>query len=320
MEKKSDNNAIEVTYDGMENITYEKLKRGVIYADIGCDGSDMVMDILPARHYEGKTRSDDAKIGFTISAKCCDVSPSFQDKIVFDIDGERLKVDAHTGHVSKYNCRTFTNECTYSSDEIIGMKGYKFNDGAVGFDQIVFDLQPDDIKRIAEAKNVDIYFDSDGVYNANGGSVNSRNGYGKLQIEGIQGVMKRAYHHFVDETCYADYCESKQKAIKKEKQRVEAEKKQQEQKRIAQKQAEAQAQQEAVEREQKASKRRLTVFLISLVLLIIGFILFFSDVEGGLWLVIPSGIAIIVCLAGSKRYAEFYDAFKKGTNGEDYGG
>ena len=90
--------------------------------------------------------------------------------------------------------------------------------------------------------------------------------------------------------------------------------------RIAQEQAEAQAQQEAVEREQKASKRRLTVFFISLVLLIIGFILLFSDVEGGLWLVIPSGIAISVCLAGSKRYAEVSDAFKKGTNGEDYGG
>ena len=319
MEKKSNNNAIEVTYDGMENITYEKLKRGVIYADIGCDSSDMVMDILPARHYVGKTRSDDAKIGFTISTKCCATSPWFQDKIVFDIDGERLEVESpNHGRESKNYYKAFDEENSYSAEEINGFNSYRINVSSIG--KVIFDLQPDDIKRIAEAKNVDLYLDSDGAYNVNGGSVNARNGYGKLQIEGIQGVMKRAYHHFVDETCYADYCENKQKAIKKEKQRVEAEKKQKEQMRIAQEQAEAQAQQEAVEREQKASKRRLTVFLISLVLLIIGFILLFSDVEGGLWLVIPSGIAIIVCLAGSKRYAEFSDAFKKGTNGEDYGG
>lgn len=319
MEKKNNNNAIEITYDGMENITYEKLKRGVIYADIGCDKSDMVMDLLPARHYEGKTRSDDAKIGFTISTKCCATEPWFQNKIVFDIDGERLEVDSpNHGWVRKMHYKTFDEENSYSEEEIKGINSYRINVGGIG--KVDFDLQPDDIKRIAEAKNVDLYLDSDGAYNVNGGSVNARNGYGKLQIEGIQGVMKRAYHHFVDETCYADYCENKQKAIKKEKQRVEAEKKQKEQMRIAQEQAEAQAQQEAVEREQKASKRRLTVFWISLVLLIIGFILLFSDVEGGLWLVIPSGIAIIVCLAGSKRYAEFSDAFKKGTNGEDYGG
>lgn len=45
--------------------------------------------------------------------------------------------------------------------------------------------------------------------------------------------MKRAYHYFVDETCFEDYisifAENKKKALKKEKQRIEAERKKQEQ-------------------------------------------------------------------------------------------
>ena len=58
-------------YGSMTGILYRLLprKRGVIYADIGFDKSDMVMDIVPVRHYEGKTPNDETKIGFIVSIK-----------------------------------------------------------------------------------------------------------------------------------------------------------------------------------------------------------------------------------------------------------
>jgi hypothetical protein len=43
--------------------------------------------------------------------------------------------------------------------------------------------------------------------------------FDNLQIESLQGVMKRTYHYFVDETCYVAYIKKKQK----DKQKIEVE-------------------------------------------------------------------------------------------------
>ena len=283
VEYKVNDDAIEIKYDGMDNTTYECLKRGVIYADIGCDRSDMVIDIVPARYYKGKTNNDDAKIGFTISTKCCATSPEFQDKIVFDIDGERLVVEAHHDYVRWGHYEAFDKENSYSSEEINGINSYRID--VFRFCKLNFDLQPDDIKRIAEAKNVCVYFDSDSSYDVNGGSFEARNGW-LLLIEGIQGVMKRAYYYFVDGSCYANYV----KEYKEEKQRIENDKKIMEELRM-------QLEQEEQIREQKKVERKDKRFLIALIILvasIVSFIVGLIFVSIGLLLV--SGIVGMACL------------------------
>lgn len=283
VEYKVNDDAIEIKYDGMDNTTYECLKRGVIYADIGCDRSDMVIDIVPARYYKGKTNNDDAKIGFTISTKCCATSPEFQDKIVFDIDGERLVVEAHHDYVRWGHYEAFDKENSYSSEEINGINSYRID--VFRFCKLNFDLQTEDIKRLAEAKNVCVYFDSDSSYDVNGGSFEARNGW-LLLIEGIQGVMKRAYYYFVDGSCYANYV----KEYKEEKQRIENDKKIMEELRM-------QLEQEEQIREQKKVERKDKRFLIALIILvasIVSFIVGLIFVSIGLLLV--SGIVGMACL------------------------
>ncbi len=284
VEYKVNDDAIEIKYDGMDNTTYECLKRGVIYADIGCDRSDMVIDIVPARYYKGKTNNDDAKIGFTISTKCCAISPEFQDKIVFDIDGERLVAETpNHGWVRKMHYKTFDEENTYSAEEINGINSYRID--VFRFCKLNFDLQTEDIKRLAEAKNVCVYFDSDSSYDVNGGSFEARNGW-LLLIEGIQGVMKRAYYYFVDGSCYANYV----KEYKEEKQRIENDKKIMEELRMQLKQEEQIREQKKVERKDK----RFLIALIILVASIVSFIVGLIFVSIGLLLV--SGIVGMACL------------------------
>lgn len=286
-------NAIEIKYDGLKNITYECLKRGVIYAEIGSDKSDLIMDIVPNRHYEGKTLNGDAKIGFVISIKSDlgAAKPGPNEKIVFDIDGERLGVEVGIEYSSKYRNSTFEEECSYSLEEIIGINGYKI-DGRSDFDKVVFDIQPKDIKRIAEAKNACIYFDSNGEYNANGGSIALRNGLGSCQIEGIQGAMKRAYHYFVDETYYAEYCasflETKQKILEEEKQKAEEGERIKKQQKIQ----EEREQRESEIQWRKSRNRTLIILVVSLVFIGTDWNTFFLvlGMVGGLYSIIKLGL------------------------------
>lgn len=235
---KSTNNAIEVKYDGIKNITYEFLEKGVINADIGNPNlsvSDTIISITPMRYYEGKVLNDSAKIGFRITITGPrDFASNFYyhiEKIVFVFDEERLEVEL--GDKGSENAE----EYAFSQTEIVGL--YKTNvlshvkyehEWDDGWKDFV--LPPADIKRIAEAHEVGMYIDAFTLLDANGGTINFRDGVGSFQIEGIQGVMKRAYHYFVDETCFEDYisifAENKKKALKKEKQRIEAERKKQE--------------------------------------------------------------------------------------------
>ena len=273
---KPNNNAIEVKYDGIKNITYEFLEKGVISADIGNPNlsvSDTIISITPVRYYEGKVLNDSTKIGFriTITGPNDYVSNFYYhiEKIVFVFDEERLEVVL--GEEGSENAE----EYTFSQTEIVGLNKtnvlshveykHEWDDGWKDFV-----LQPADIKRIAEAHEVGMYIDAFTLTDANGGTVNFRNGGGSFQIEGIQGAMKRAFHYFVDETCYEDYisifAENKKKALKKEKQKIEAERKKQEQQRILQEQEE----QEEIELWRKSRNRTLIILVVSLVFIVIG--------------------------------------------------
>lgn len=274
------NDTIKVEYDGLENITYEKLNRGVFYAEINSthctlsemrlnenvtdqmtiygNESDLILDIEPIRHYEGKTPDDNAKTGFIISCKCAERSINFHDKIAFDIDGERLVAEVHNRDRIDFN----EEECIYTTDEINGINYYYISVDDI--DKIVFDLLPNDIRRIAEAQNVRIYFESDDGYNANGGDIEARDGT-LLSIEGIQGVMKRAYHYFVDESCYADYAQKHYEFRKEESQRVNREKEFWEEKKRQREQEE--------QEEQNKVKPKDIIFVIALIVLIVSIIL-----------------------------------------------
>ncbi len=202
-----------VEYNALANKTYETLDRSVFNADIGGSKlglSDTIMEILPARLYYGKEPSNGAKIVFIINV--CTLNPSKPtNKIVIIIDGERLELS------TVEDCVDGTKRIGFLPEEIIGLEpGERLVTERRG---ITFVLEPEDIKRIAEAKNIGLYIDASTLHDANGGDFKFRNGRGSFQIEGLQGAMKRAYHFFVDETCYVDYCNSyydKAKSVRRE--------------------------------------------------------------------------------------------------------
>ena len=316
---KTTNNAIEVKYDGIKNITYEFLEKAVINANIGNPNlsvSDTIISITPMRFYEGKVLDDSAKIGFRITISGPDdyVSNFYYhiEKIVIVFDEERLEVEF--GEKGSEN----TEEYAFSQTEIVGLNKtnvpthvkYKHVWDEVWKD---FVLQPADIKRIAEAHEVGMYIDAFTLLDANGGDINFRDGGGRFQIEGIQGTMKRAYHYFLDETCYADYCASflkrKQMIVREEKQRIEKEKQIKDQQLEQQKIQQEQAEKEAFEQWRRARNRNLVVLVISLVIFIIS-----MTFEGGFLLWFPSVGAAVFCFV---RILMLYGYTGDGSNGND---
>jgi len=263
--------AVEVVYDALKNKTYEFLGNAVINANIGGKKlglSDEIMQILPARYYDGKEPDNNTEIGFCISEIA--LSPSEPtEKIVILIDGERLEIEPSGDSIQDKQTRDF------SAEEIIGLDPVaRITTEARLID---FSLQPNDIKRIAEAKDVGLYIDANDLYDVNGGDINFRRGNGSFQIEGIQGVMKRAYHYFVNETYYVDYCasylEKKQELIDKEIKwmKEETEKIEQEEK-------------EEEERWYRARRKYLIILLVSVVLFVLGCIIEISfDVDLPWW-------------------------------------
>lgn len=267
-------NVIEVKYNGLENKTYEVLEKSVFYADIGNSNlsqSDTILDITPMRFYEGKVLNDSAKIGFRITLTTRDTLEFYHhlEKIVFVFDGERLEVELR--NMIQSNRR---KEYSFSSTEIVGLNpGTKVVLERAWKDIV---LQPKDVKRIANAKDVGVYIDAYNKLDANGGYISFRDGSGSFQIEGLQGAMKRAFHYFVDITCYIDYCssflEKKQEALETERQRIEAEeqrieseKQEQEQLRIKQ----AQEEQESIDRWHRAKRRTIITLFASIALTIL---------------------------------------------------
>lgn len=237
---KTNDNAIEIRYDGVNNRTYEVLEKSVFSADIGnptLNRQDEIMDIIPFRFYDGKEMNNSAEIGFVVRITTRRQNLESGEKDVILVDGERLVTE---------ECDNFTGfgrNKNYSVTDIIGLNSEAQNIRTNGW--MMFVLQPMDIKRIAEAKDVGVYIDPYNLIDANGGTINFRDGSGSFRIEGIQGAMKRAYHYFVDVTSYIDYCSSFKKQQQqileefeqrqeKEKQRLEQEKQKQEQQRIKQ--------------------------------------------------------------------------------------
>ena len=276
--------AIEKMYDALKNKTYEFLDDAVINADIagreGLTSLDTIMELRALRQYDGKELTKEAEILFNILF-IFPIRSEPTDKIVIMIDGERLEIDTiNDDFVGEKKTK-------FSPETIIGMNlpiSIESNTRAIDFT-----LQPNDIKRIAEAKDVSLYLDSMTLYDVNGGEKKFRKNDEIFQIEGIQGAMKRAYHYFVDETYYIDYCasflEKKQNALAEEEEMVKAEKKKHEQLIL---------QQEHAEQEEIAHWRtNRNITIVVLALSIVTIILSFS-VEGLGWLFFVSifGIAI----------------------------
>lgn len=260
MDNSNKIDAIEVEYDALKNETMEILDDSVINANIGRKKlglSDTIMLLQIARYYEGKELNNNANLLFGINEITHTPSKPTR-KIVILIDGERMEIDATGDNVCN------KEERPISPVEINGIDPCAIID--LERRAIEFTLQPEDIKRIAEAKDVGVYIDSEKLYDVNGGDTQFRNVKGSFQIEGIQGAMKRAYHYFVDETCYADYCSSflerKQRLLAEEEKWVEAER-----------QKRKQEEKKEEELWLKERKKYLIILAVSVGLFIIGCIL-----------------------------------------------
>lgn len=271
MEKSNKIDAIEVEYDALKNETMEILDDSVINANIGRKKlglSDTIMLLQIARYYEGKELNNNANLLFGINEITRTPSKPTR-KIVILIDGERMEIDA-TGD---YFCNK--EERPISPAEINGLDPCAIID--LERRAIEFTLQPEDIKRIAEAKDVGVYIDSEKLYDVNGGDTQFRNVKGSFQIEGIQGAMKRAYHYFVDETCYADYCSSflerKQRLLAEEEKWVEGER-----------QKRKQEEKEEEELWLKERKKYLIILAVSVGLFVLGIILEAAFDYAPMWL------------------------------------
>ena len=255
MEKSNKIDAIEVEYDALKNETMEILDDSVINANIGRKKlglSDTIMLLQIARYYEGKELNNNANLLFGINEITRTPSKP-TGKIVILIDGERMEIDATGDNVCN------KEERPISPVEINGIDPCAIID--LERRAIEFTLQPEDIKRIAEAKDVGVYIDSEKLYDVNGGDTQFRNVKGSFQIEGIQGAMKRAYHYFVDENCYPDYCSSflerKQRLLAEEEKWVEAER-----------QKRKQEEKEEEEAWYRVRKRNLIILVASIVFIV----------------------------------------------------
>lgn len=203
------NEYVNVQYNAMEDKTYEVIDRSVIKADIGSQNlssSDTIMEFLSSRITKGKKPNDIVDILFSLNVYTLNPTEP-TDKIVILVDGERLEIATTSDEVDD------TKKIGFLPEEMIGLEpGEQLVAEHRG---IWFALQPEDIKLIADAKDVGLYIDATTLHDVNGGEIKFRNGKGSFQIEGLQGAMKRAYHFFVDETCYEDYSNSYYERAKK---------------------------------------------------------------------------------------------------------
>lgn len=293
------NEYVNVQYNAMEDKTYEVLDRSVIKADIGSQNlslSDTIMEFLSSRITKGKKPNDIVDILFSLNVYTLNPTEP-TDKIVILVDSERLEVDTMSDEVEG------TKEVSFLPEEMIGLEpGEQLVAEHRG---IWFALQPEDIKRIAEAKDVGLYIDSSTLHDANGGDFKFRNGQGSFQIEGLQGAMKRAYHFFVDETCYEDYCNSYYERAKKVRAKLAAPIKEREKKR----------QEKETEEEElwyRMRRKYLIILLITVGLIILGWIL-----EGAFDFDIPVWFTWVI--VGGLFYSTFklYSIGAWGGDGDD---
>jgi len=150
------------------------------------------------------------------------------------------------------------------------------------------DFSAEEIKRIADAKDVIACIDTESSIDANGGTIEFGNGKGSFHIEGIQGFMKRVYHFFVDDTCYTDYVAE---YYENKKQTLEAIK----ENRKAEREKSVKELEELVNRWTRQRNIHLIILAISVVLFIIGVVV--EDVDFLVWLSLFAGGYAFIRLA-----------------------
>lgn len=320
MSKSNKDKAIEVRYDAYEDQTSEFLDYAIINADIANKipfKKDRILEIRPFFSYKGKERTGETNVSFYITEYSgSPTEPT--NKIVFLIDGEQLEVDSRNDQLGKKGKFSFTPE------SIIGIGRVAL---PTSIRTIEFSLSNNDIKRIADSNDVSVFLDPTTPDDANGGTFKFRNIKGNFQIEGIQGAMKRAYHYFVDENYYVDYCasflERKHKILEEEKLRIEKEKQKREQQRIQQEQLRMQQEQERilleqeeqknVERKDKKFLRALIILIASIVLFIIGLI--FVNITLLLISCVVGVVCLIVMMAANDDFYNLIEQMTRNHNG-----
>lgn len=219
MEDQLRQKAISKKYDGIHDSTIETLlPRTIISAKlpnkdcVDFSASHFYCSIITKHFCCGENHEKFANQDF-VSFEFCITKGYLRDypqldNIVFVIDGERLPLRFINKSIEDIQITP-----DFFRDFNSGFSGlfpdkesdYKYNAVRCTFTTGMF---PENIKLIAEAQSVSIYLDPEWLIDANGGNIQFTKGEGSFQIEGIQGLMKRAYHFFVDETCYTEYCES----------------------------------------------------------------------------------------------------------------
>ncbi len=285
MDNSNKNEALEVRYDALKDETSEIIDYAIFNADFDSkefnSEGDVILEIGGGRTYKGQEFIGEANMVLYITEHSDEPSKP-TNKIVILIDGKRLEVETTDDQLVE------DDECQFTPLSIVGMGNeleWCSNIRTMGVS-----FRVEDIKRIADAKDVKVYIDSETLYDANGGSINFRNDDGCFQIEGLQGFMKRVYHYFVDETCYVDYCasylEKKQKVLVEVEKWVESENKRMEQKR-------KKIEQEEIEEEERWYRARRRNIIIIIASIIITFLCgFFWDLD---WIGAIAGVIIFVC-------------------------
>lgn len=245
MDDKLWKEAVKTEYNGIEDHTTEHLSdRAIIGARLKnekCDFAsilDYVLGIRADRDYDGRVADKTAKISISLSFIKTIVLSEELDIMVYLIDGERVehKLTAETDIFEKKSVDSrLTYDLllgSYNNTLITGVNtdGIHADDLDIASKKLYMDFTAEEIKRIADAKDVIACIDTESSIDANGGTIEFGNGKGSFHIEGIQGFMKRVYHFFVDDTCYTDYVaeyyENKKQTLKaiKENKKAEIEK------------------------------------------------------------------------------------------------
>lgn len=227
-------NAIITNYDGIKNETKETLLGPAIISaslqDIDfnwlkhnwhklglwtnhTNGKNSEVCVVGAyRKFIGKECVDDTEVSFFMGYfQSMPEDMKTYDTFVLEVDGERLEVSAYSReeHNDHHNLAEWCDCGEYEDRNIYLNKDPE--QFITSFDMCYlrvaeFSLKASDIKKIADAKDVVLYVDSTEPLNVNGGSVNVSNTNDSVTVEGIQGLMKRVYNSFFDETYCIEYC------------------------------------------------------------------------------------------------------------------
>jgi len=304
MDDKLWKEAVKTEYNGIKDHTSERLSdKAIIGARLKnekCDFTssfDYVLGIDADRDYDGRVADNTAKISMSLSFIKGIVLSEKLDKMVYLIDGERVEHKL-TAETDIFEEKSIDSRVDY--DLFLGMYNNTLITGVnidvihagdnldIESKRLYMDFTAEEIKRIADAKDVIACIDTESSIDANGGTIEFGNGKGSFHIEGIQGFMKRVYHFFVDDTCYTDYVAE---YYENKKQTLEAIK----ENRKAEREKSVKELEELVNRWTRQRNIHLIILAISVVLFIIGVVV--EDVDFLVWLSLFAGGYAFIRLA-----------------------